>query len=100
MATIDELVGVAPRGDDSISFAPTLFDPAQSPRRAVFSEIYGDYDLFIGGSAYKQEATAIGDRYKLRRINGVESLYDLLTDPREAVRLDLADPSLQTVIAE
>jgi len=100
MATIDELVGVPPRGDDSISFRPTLLDPSASPRRVVFSEIFGEYELFIGGEAHKEESAAIGDRYKLRRINGVETLYDLATDPREAVRLPLADPAYAAILAD
>lgn len=100
MATIDELVGVPQRGDDSISFYPTLLDPARSPRRVAFSEIFGVYDLFIGGEAYKEESAAIADRYKLRRINGVETLYDLELDPREEVRLQLDDPAHAAILAD
>jgi len=100
MATIDELVGVPPQGDDSISFRPTLLDPTQSPRRVAFSEIFGVYDLFIGGEAHKEESAAIGDRYKLRRINGVETLYDLELDPREGVRLPLSDPAYAAILAD
>lgn len=100
MATIDELVGVPQRGDDSISFYPTLLDPARSPRRVAFSEIFGVYDLFIGGEAFKEESAAIADRYKLRRINGVETLYDLALDPREEVRLDLDDPAHSAILAD
>ena len=100
MATIDELVGVEPHGDDSISFRPTLLDPSASPRRVAYSEIFGEYELFIGGEAHKQEAAAIGERYKLRRINGVESFYDLALDPEEAVRLQLDDPALAPVLAD
>lgn len=100
MATIGELIGAPSPGEDSISFRDTLLDPSVPARRHVFSEIFGEFRLFLGGNALKEESTAIGARYKLRRINGVETLYDLENDPREEVRLSLNDPDLADALAE
>lgn len=94
MATIGELAGVPAPGEDSVSFAPTLRDPSRSSRRFVHTEIFGEFEQFNGTPAFKAEAAAIGARYKLRRINGTEKLFDLLADPREATPLPLAEPSL------
>lgn len=100
MATVCALVGDSAPGEDSVSFAPTLRDPSLSPRRYLFSEIFGEFPLSLGGSAMKQESAAVGARYKLHRFNGVEKLYDLALDPREAAPLDLDDPALAQDLAE
>jgi arylsulfatase A-like enzyme len=100
MATVCELLDVPSPGEDSVSFASTLRDPTLSARRYVFSEIFGEFDLFIGGPAMKNELAAIGERFKLRRINGVEKLYDLLLDPREAFPVPLSEPSVAQELAE
>lgn len=99
MATICELQGMPSPGEDSLSFAPTLCDPSLSARRHVFTEIFGEFDQFNGTPGRKEESAAIGARYKLRRINGVEKLYDLALDPREADPLPLADPALADELA-
>jgi arylsulfatase A-like enzyme len=99
MATVCELLGVPSPGEDSVSFAPALRDPSCSPRRYVFSEIFGEFDQFNGIPAMKLESAAIGARYKLRRINGAERLYDLSIDPREAAPVPLSEPSVAQELA-
>lgn len=100
MATVCELVGVPSLGEDSVSFRPSLLDPTFSARRMLFTEIFGEFPLFIGGNAMKFESAAIGQRYKLRRINGVETLYDLALDPREAAPISVNDPAFASQVAE
>jgi arylsulfatase B len=100
MATVCELAGVPVHGEDSVSFARTLREPSFSARRYAFTEIFGEFDQFNGIPGYKQESAAIGARYKLRRINGAEMLYDLHADPREADPLPLRDPAFAEVLAD
>jgi arylsulfatase A-like enzyme len=100
LATIAELLGVPPAGQDSISFAPVLFDPAARTRRYVFTEIFGEFEDLFGNLVFRAESAAIGERYKLRRLDDAEFLFDLASDPREMQHLDLADPALAPTLAE
>lgn len=100
MATVAELLGVGSPGEDSISFAPVLFDPARRTRKVAFSETFGYFQDQFGQPYYRAESAAIGARYKLRRLNGDELLFDLASDPREFSPLDPSAPGLQVIAAE
>lgn len=98
-ATILEMAGIDPDvavpdeiRHDSVSFFPTLANPAAPSRR---SWIYADE--FFGGFAGVETADyAIrNDRYKLLRFDGREEMYDLQADPYEHNNLLLNDLSAE-----
>jgi arylsulfatase A-like enzyme len=100
MATLAELFGLASPGEDSISFAPVLFDPAARTRRIAFSEIFGWFYDETAHLYYRHELAAVGERYKLRVLDTEEFLYDLVDDPGELARLDVDAPELAPVVEE
>ena len=101
MATLGELFDVPSPGEDSISFAPVLFDPDARTRRIAFSEVFGTFFDQNGQPYFRHKVAAIGERYKLRVLDDSEEfLYDLQNDPGETQRLDVEDPTLATVVDE
>jgi len=100
MATIAELFDLQSPGEDSISFAPVLFDADARTRRIAFSETFGYFPDPDGVEYYRHEQAAIGERYKLRVLDGEEFLYDLANDPGEFKRLDVDAPKLADVVQE
>ena len=100
MATVCELLGTPSPGEDSISFAPALFDPSARTRRIAFTEIFGTFPDANGNPYYRHEMAAIGEQYKLRTLDGEEFLYDLSKDPGETHRLDPNAPPLAVPVAE
>jgi arylsulfatase A-like enzyme len=100
MATLAELFDQPSPGEDSISFAPVLFDPDARTRRIAFSEVFGFFFDENGDPYFRHELAAIGERYKLRVLGTEEFLYDLQNDPGETVRLDVDDPELAEVVGD
>jgi hypothetical protein len=69
-------------------------------RRYAFSETFGWRENRFGERFFHEDRAAIGERYKLRFLDGRETLYDLEQDPRETQPLDLHIAALQGVLTE
>lgn len=98
LATCRDLVGLgpAPQGaEDSVSFAPLLFDPTLPGDRSYLYARRFPYAGAIGPSASNPPMRAIRTaRWKLIEYEntGQQELYDLEQDPFEAVDLLLTNP--------
>lgn len=87
-ATIAELAGGEALTEDSVSFVPTLRNPATSPRQLAYAEGFSPN----GAGPYAEHNRSVReDRYKLiRQLGEPDELYDLQLDPFEQTnRLDL-----------
>jgi len=79
LATLAEIVGAPPPlwAEDSLSFLPLVHGPTGPPTRTI------GYAGHVRDDGTEHDEAAFTERYKLRRVFGVETLYDLKADPLE-----------------
>lgn len=88
-ATILDLAGADPIGADGISYAAQLTNPnANASRHFAYSEIFIPNGLPVAPTEHSRSAE--DSRYHLIRLNtGIESMFDVESDPYELTPLDL-----------
>ena len=87
LPTLADALGLpVPASVDGVSFLPAL--RGGSPRR----------DWVFCHNPVQNDRSAITRRWKLRDLAGVQSLFDLETDPEEENPLDRDDPGLAEIV--